>query len=170
VHCSTCWPRSSLDRNLPSEMGDRRVGACLPCEVTDSSVRTARDGLSDHHPRSPLHLDDSGCLAVLSTPIRTQWKGPPASRNLTTSSINRLSIAYQPVASDQDQIGCWNFLNCTPLHLAHGRPQVGGQSKRHPQILPRAAQPDPTSTHCRYGPAPARRDHGGGGNRRSRAA
>jgi hypothetical protein len=30
---STCWPRSSLDLNFPSGMGDRRVGAGMPCEV-----------------------------------------------------------------------------------------------------------------------------------------
>ena len=30
---STCWPRSSLDRNFPSGMGDRRVGTWMPCEV-----------------------------------------------------------------------------------------------------------------------------------------
>jgi hypothetical protein len=30
---STCWPRSSLNRNFPSGMGDRRVGAWLPCKV-----------------------------------------------------------------------------------------------------------------------------------------
>ena len=58
----------------------------LACRArfTDSSVKTARDGLSDRHPRSPLHLDDSGYLAVLSTPIRTQWKGPPAGRKFDT--------------------------------------------------------------------------------------
>lgn len=34
----------------------------LACRArfADSSVRTARDGLSDRHPRSPLRLDDSG--------------------------------------------------------------------------------------------------------------
>ena len=51
---------------------------------TDSSVKTTRDSLlgpsPGRAPRSALHLDDSGYLAVLSTPIRTQWKGPSASR------------------------------------------------------------------------------------------
>ena len=58
----------------------------LACRArfADSSVKTARDGLSDRHPRSPLHLDDSGYLGVLSTPIRTQWKGPPAGRKFDT--------------------------------------------------------------------------------------
>ena len=34
----------------------------LACRArfADSSVKTARDGLSDRHPRSPLRLDDSG--------------------------------------------------------------------------------------------------------------
>ena len=54
---------------------------------TDSSLRTTCDSLlvpsPGKAPRSALHLDDSAYLAVLSTPIRTQWKGPPASRNLT---------------------------------------------------------------------------------------
>jgi hypothetical protein len=81
---STCWPRSSLDRNFPSGMGDRRVGACLPCEVHRLVGQDCARRSVDRHPRSPLHLDDSGYLAVLSTPIRTQWKGPPAGRKFDT--------------------------------------------------------------------------------------
>jgi hypothetical protein len=59
---------------------------------------------SDRHqesPRSALHLDDSAYLAVLSTPIRTQWKGPPASRNLAPDSGALMPMTCQPVASDK---------------------------------------------------------------------
>jgi hypothetical protein len=57
---------------------------------------------SDRHqesPRSALHLDDSAYLAVLSTPIRTRWKGPPASRNLERDSVDLMTMTCQPVAT-----------------------------------------------------------------------
>ena len=78
----------------------------LACRArfTDSSVKTARDGLSNRHLRAHSISTTRGYLAVLSTPIRTQWKGPPASRNLTPSSVNWSTFIYQPVALDQDQI------------------------------------------------------------------
>jgi hypothetical protein len=57
---------------------------------------------SDRHQESPrraLHLDDSAYLAVLSTPIRTRWKGPPASRNLERDSVGLMTMTCQPVAT-----------------------------------------------------------------------
>jgi hypothetical protein len=138
---------------LPTRRSGLRATVCPTVTLEAHSVSTTR-----------------GYLAVLFTPIRTQWKGPPAGRNLTPSSVNRSTVACQPVALDQDQI--W-VPELSRLHTIctspRGRPQVGTRSKRHPQISLCAAQTDPKSTHCRYGPASARPDHGGGGNRRSRA-
>ena len=48
-------------------------------------------------PRSALLLDDSALLGVLSTPIRTQWKGLPARRNLCIPRTLKLSLPCQPV-------------------------------------------------------------------------
>jgi hypothetical protein len=34
-----CWPRTSLKRNYPLWMGDRRVGTWLTCEVSGSDEK-----------------------------------------------------------------------------------------------------------------------------------
>jgi hypothetical protein len=152
---------------LPVPMGDRRVGAYLTCKVHRSSVKTARDGPCDRHPRSPLHLDDSGYLGVLSTPIRTQWKGPPASRNLRfppwsvglvtpTGCCGPRSNCTTKARHAADHSAAFQEALSTSRRASKRCPPVGGGSKRHPQISPPAAHPGLASTHCRHGPAPVR--------------
>jgi hypothetical protein len=65
-------------------------------------------------PRSALHLDDSAYLAVLSTPIRTQWKGPPASRNLEGDVVGLMPMTCQPVATHKIKLPCLTFSGLTP--------------------------------------------------------
>jgi hypothetical protein len=89
----------------------------LACRArfTDSSVKTARDGLSDRHPRSPLHLDDSGYLGVLSTPIRTQWKGPPVGRKFVTFELVSRPSLTNRLLWTKIKFGFWNFSYFTHL-------------------------------------------------------
>jgi hypothetical protein len=80
---------------------------------------------SDRHQESPssaLHLDDSAYLAVLSTPIRTRWKGPPASRNLERDSVGLMTTTCQPVATGKIKLQV----------LALFRADTGGASRAFP--------------------------------------
>ena len=94
--------QANLDRNFPSGMGDRRVGTGMPCEVCrlvdqdclrQSSLTVTRKGSSMHS-----IFDDSGSLGVLSTPIKTRWKGLLARRKLYICRQLGVRQQYQPVA------------------------------------------------------------------------
>ena len=57
--------------------------------------------IADRHQErflNALHLDDSGSLAVLSTPIKTRWKGLLVRRKLFIGRQPGVRRQYQPVA------------------------------------------------------------------------
>jgi hypothetical protein len=101
---------------------------------TDSSVKTTCDSLlgpsPGRAPRSALHLDDSGYLAVLSTPIRTQWKGPSASRKSGSRGLRLMPATCQPVAIDKIKLQSPSFLGSgrlgvLPPYVSHQRAHNG---------------------------------------------
>jgi hypothetical protein len=57
--------------------------------------------IADRHQErflNALHLDDSGSLGVLSTPIKTRWKGLLVRRKLYICRQLGVRWQYQPVA------------------------------------------------------------------------
>jgi secretion/DNA translocation related CpaE-like protein len=74
----------------------------MPCEVCrlvgQDCLRQSSLTVTRKSPRYALHLDDSGSLGVLSTPIKTRWKGLLARRKLYICRRLRMCRQYQPVA------------------------------------------------------------------------
>ncbi len=128
---SMCWSRSSRERNCPSEMGDRRVGTCLPCEDRPVRTKTTAHQGPDAHSQSTTRTFP----ALICTPLGPTWKDLGSLNFVVARSCPQASPAPGGLSTDFAEAG-------TAGDRVRKLPDMDPRTRSDPTIVVSTADPD----------------------------